>query len=63
MREIRPSGLEGGARFQPRFLPLSGAEYAGFQPALQSRHVVRRWLRLAFRRHVAVSVHRQPQAL
>ncbi len=26
MREIRPSGSEGGARFKPSFLPLSMAQ-------------------------------------
>jgi hypothetical protein len=31
MREIRPSGLEGGARFDPSFLPLSAEGGDGVQ--------------------------------
>ena len=33
MREIRPSGSEGGARFQPLSLPLSLAKWAGLLDA------------------------------
>jgi len=30
MREIRPSGSEGGVRFKPSFLPLSRQAWPGF---------------------------------
>jgi hypothetical protein len=48
MREIRQSGSEGGARFNPSFLPLSAENRADaiVQQALQFRPVTcQRWIR------------------
>ena len=54
MREIRPSGSEGGARFNPLSLPLSGV--SGYAAADAGKEVLRSNQRRAIRSGRRVSV-------
>jgi hypothetical protein len=60
MREIRQSGSEGGARFNPSFLPLSAENRADaiVQQGLQFRPVTcQRWIKVGLSWTLSITAH------